>query len=80
MYVNVAFATIGGAESTSPVIPAAAVQNVNNQQVVFVATGNPNVFVMRPVQLGPQSGGSYAVVGGLTVGERVAAEPPKTVG
>lgn len=74
MYVNVAFATIGGAESTSPVIPAAAVQNVNNQQVVFVATGEPHVFLMRPVQLGPQVGGNYTILGGLTVGERIVTE------
>lgn len=74
MYVSVAFATTGGAESTSPVVPAAAVQNVNNQQVVFVATADPNVFVMRPVQLGPQAGGNYPVLAGLTVGERVVTE------
>ena len=74
MYVNVAFATLGGAESTSPVVPTAAVQNINNRQVVFVATNDPNVFVMRPVRLGPESNGRSVVQEGLTVGERVVTD------
>lgn len=74
MYVNVAFATVGGAESTAPTVATAAVQNINNQQVVFVATKEPNVFLMRPVRLGPEVNGRYAVVEGLAVGERVVTE------
>ena len=74
MYVQVAFATIGGSESTTPVVPVAAVQNINNQQVVFVATTDPNVFLMRPVRLGPESNGRYPVLEGLTVGERIVTE------
>lgn len=74
MYVQIAFATIGGAEATMPVVPVSAVQNINNQQVVFVATIDPNIFVMRPVRLGPESNGRYAVLEGLTVGERVVTD------
>ncbi|MCA1577126.1 MAG: efflux RND transporter periplasmic adaptor subunit [Acidobacteria bacterium] len=74
MYVNVAFATLGGAESTVPVVPSNAVQNINNQQVVFVATSNANVFAMRPVRLGPETNGLFPVLEGLTVGERVVTE------
>lgn len=74
MFVNVAFATIGGAESNVPVIPVAAVQNINNQQVVFVATNEQNIFVLRPVRLGPESNGRYPVIEGLTVGERIVTE------
>jgi RND family efflux transporter MFP subunit len=74
MYVNIAFATVGGAESTAPTVPTAAVQNINNQQVVFVATKEPNVFVMRPVRLGPEINGRYPVVEGLAVGERIVTE------
>ncbi len=74
MYVNIAFATVGGAESTAPTVPTAAVQNINNQQVVFVATKEPNVFVMRPVRLGPEVNGRYPVVEGLTVGDRIVTE------
>lgn len=74
MYVNIAFATVGGAESTAPTVPTAAVQNINNQQVVFVATKEPNVFVMRPVRLGPEVKGRYPVLEGLAVGERFVTE------
>jgi cobalt-zinc-cadmium efflux system membrane fusion protein len=74
MYVNVAFATIGGAENTVPVVPVAAVQNIDNQQTVFVATSDPNVFVLRPVRLGPESNGFYPVLEGLAVGDRIVTE------
>jgi cobalt-zinc-cadmium efflux system membrane fusion protein len=74
MYVSVAFATVGGSESTTPVVPAAAVQNINNQQVIFLATSDPNVFAMRPVRLGPEGGGLYPVLEGLSVGDRVVTD------
>jgi cobalt-zinc-cadmium efflux system membrane fusion protein len=74
MYVGVAFATIGGSEKTVPVVPASAVQNINNQQVVFVATNDPNVFLMRPVRVGPEAGGRVPVLEGLFVGDRVVTE------
>jgi RND family efflux transporter MFP subunit len=74
MYVNVAFAALGSSESTVPVVPAAAVQNMGNQQVVFVTTNDPNVFAMRPVRLGPESNSYYPVLEGLSVGDRVVTE------
>ncbi|HEY3026697.1 MAG TPA: efflux RND transporter periplasmic adaptor subunit [Pyrinomonadaceae bacterium] len=74
MFVNIAFATIGGAENTLPVVPVSAVQNINNQQTVFVGTSDANVFVLRPVRLGPESNGLYSVLEGLTVGERIVTE------
>lgn len=74
MYVNVAFGASGGAKTTGPVVPVSAVQNINNQQVVFVATNDPNVFVMRPVRLGPEANGYYPVLEGLFVGERIVTE------
>jgi RND family efflux transporter MFP subunit len=74
MYVNIAFATLGGSESTAPVIPVTAVQNINNQQVVFVATSDPNVFAMRPVRLGSESNGLYPVLEGLNVGDRIVTD------
>jgi RND family efflux transporter MFP subunit len=67
MYVNVAFAALGAAESTVPVVRSAAVQNVASQQVVFVATSDGNVFSMRPVRLGSESNGYYPVLEGLSV-------------
>ena len=74
MYVNIAFATIGGAENAVPVVPVAAVQNINNQQTVFVATSDPNVFVLRSVRLGPEIDGLYPVLEGLSVGDRIVTE------
>jgi len=71
MYVNVAFGALGGAENTAPTIPAAAVQNLNNQQVVFVATNEPNAFIMRPLRLSPETNGIYQVLEGLNVGDRI---------
>jgi len=74
MFVNVAFAALGGAESMTPVIPKSAVQNINNQQVVFVETTTSNTYAMRPVKLGPEVNGQYPVLEGLTVGERIVTE------
>ena len=74
MFVNVAFATLSGSESTVPTVPKAAVQNVNNQTVVFVATKDANVFAMRPVRLGTEANGFYQVVEGLTVGDKIVTD------
>jgi len=73
MYVNVAFA-VAGAESTMPVIPKNAVQSINNQQVVFVETKEPNIFAMRAVKLGSEVNAQYFVLEGLTVGDRIVTE------
>ena len=71
MYVRVAFAATGNSERTVPVVSSAAVQNINGQQVVFVPTTDPTVFEIRPVRVGPESGGRYQIVEGLTVGDKV---------
>ena len=74
MYVNVAFGGMGAAEKTAPAIPASAVQNLNSQQVVFVGTNDPNIFVMRTVRLGPETNGRYQVLEGLNAGDRIVTE------
>ena len=74
MYVNIAFANLGGSENTVPTIPIEAVQTVNNQQIVFLATGNPNIFIMKPVKIGAESNGLYPVLEGLFVGDKVVTE------
>ena len=74
MYVNAALASLGGAENTMPVVPPAAVQNLGNQQVVFLVTDNPNVFTMRPVRLAAESNGLYPVIEGVTVGDHVVTD------
>ena len=74
MYVNVAFAALGVPGSSVPVVPVAAVQNMGNRQVVFVATSDPNVFAMRPVRVGPETNGYHPVLEGLSVGDRIVTE------
>jgi len=74
MYVNVAFATLGAAEKTTPLIPRDAVQTIGNQQFVFVATDKPNEFALRAVRLGPETNGFYPVLEGLGVGDRIVTE------
>ncbi|MDQ4121123.1 MAG: efflux RND transporter periplasmic adaptor subunit [Acidobacteriota bacterium] len=74
MYVRVAFGALGDAERTMAAVPAVAVQNVNNRQIVFVATAQPNVFELRAVRLGAESNGQYPVLEGLNVGERVVTD------
>jgi cobalt-zinc-cadmium efflux system membrane fusion protein len=74
MYVNVAFANLGGADSTVAVVPPNAVQNINNQQVVFVVLNEANVFAMRPVRLGQEANGRYLVLEGVSVGDRIVTE------
>lgn len=71
MYVNVAFGATGTAERTSPVVPAAAVQTINNKRIVFLATENPNVFKLRQVDLGSETDGGFVVSNGINVGDRV---------
>jgi RND family efflux transporter MFP subunit len=71
MYVNVAFGALGTAEQTAPVVPSAAVQTINNQTVVFLATEQPNAFLLRPVRLGTQTEGRYTVLEGVNVGDKV---------
>lgn len=74
MYVNIAFANLDGSENTVPTIPIEAVQTVNNQQIVFLATENPTVFIMKPVKVGAESKGLYPVLEGLFVGDKVVTE------
>ena len=71
MYVNVAFGALGVAEKATPVVQKEAVQNVSNQQVVFLPSDNSNEFIMRPVRLGPEVNGFFPVLEGLHTGDRV---------
>ncbi|MFN2415380.1 MAG: efflux RND transporter periplasmic adaptor subunit [Pyrinomonadaceae bacterium] len=71
MYVGVGFGALGTAEATAPTVPASAVQTVGGRTVVFLATPDPNTYVMRPVRVGAEAGGRYPVLEGLFVGDRV---------
>lgn len=74
MFVNVGFTAVGGSERPTAVVPKIAVQNIDNQQVVFVATKEPNVFAMRPVRVGNEINGLYPVFEGLAAGDQVVTE------
>ncbi len=74
MYVSVAFARIGGSERTAPLIPKEAVQKIGNGDYVFLATDNANKFIVRPVKLGEEKNGSYPVLEGVFVGDRIVVE------
>ncbi len=74
MYVNVAFGSMGVAERPMPMIPSSAVQNMNDKQVVFVATDKPEVFIVRSVRLGKENNGQFTVLEGLNVGDRIVTE------
>lgn len=74
MYVNVAFGALGLAERTAPIVSKDAVQTIGNQKVVFVATDKPDEFILRPVHLGPETGGFFPVLEGVSVGERIVTE------
>ena len=74
MYVNVAFGSTGMAERTVPMVPASAVQNINDKQIVFVATETVGVFIARPVRLGSEENGKFVVLEGLNVGDRIVTE------
>lgn len=74
MYVNVAFGSGGVAERTMPTIPKSAIQDMNDRQVVFVATDKPNVFVVRSVRLGKENNGKVTVLEGLNVGDKIVTD------
>jgi cobalt-zinc-cadmium efflux system membrane fusion protein len=74
MYVNVGFGALGTAEATAPTVPASSVQTVGGRTVVFLATPDAGTYVVRPVRLGPESGGRYPVLEGLHVGDRVVTD------
>ncbi|QQS40111.1 MAG: efflux RND transporter periplasmic adaptor subunit [Acidobacteriota bacterium] len=71
MYVNVAFATIGGSERTAPLVPKSAVQTIGADTFVFIATEDPNVFRMRQIRVGEEREGSFPVTEGIFVGDKV---------
>ena len=74
MYVNVGLGSIGTAERTMPTIPSSAVQNMNDKQVVFVATDNAGGFIVKQVRLGKENNGQFGVLEGLNVGDKIVTD------
>ena len=71
MYVRVSIGGLSSGQRTMPIVPASAVQNISDRQIVFVATTDPNTFELRQVRLGQPTKGCFPVIEGLTPGERV---------
>lgn len=69
MYASARIAAGGGRPAV--VVPAAAVQSVEGQDVVYVE-GEPGRFRRQPVVLGARQADLVEVVGGLQAGQRVA--------
>lgn len=63
--------TPGASELT---VPSAAVQRIGERTVVFVATGEPERFEVRDVELGDEIGDAHIVRSGLTAGDRVVTK------
>ena len=74
MFVSVALGPVGESKRSGAMVPKSAVQQIGNQQVVFVASDRPHVFTLRPVRLGPEANGFYPALEGLAAGERVVTE------
>ncbi len=74
MYVNVAFATLGGSEKTAPLVPREAVQTISGSTVVFLTTDEPNTFTMRQVRVGVDKDGAFPVLEGIFVGDKVVTK------
>ncbi len=73
-YVNVAYATIGGSEKTAPLVPKAAVQTIGDQKIVFEATDDPKIFILRPIRIGQEKENAYPVIEGIFVGDKVVTD------
>lgn len=75
-FVEVNFQSAAGqAEaSTELVVPAEAIQTVENKTVVFVPAKKPGHFEAREIQAAEQTDGLRKVAAGLTAGERVVTK------
>ena len=73
MYANVVLA--GASGTSAPRVPRAAVQNVGDRTVVYLANPKePGMFVEREVRLGQTSGDQVEVVSGVQPGDVVVIE------
>jgi RND family efflux transporter MFP subunit len=73
MFADVSIEAAGA--GSAALIPHAAVQNVGNRTVVYVATSQQQGrFIEREVRLGDRSGNDVFVVSGIQPGENVVAD------
>lgn len=76
MFAEVGFQTTTGAGAGEElVVPAAAVQRVENKTLVFVPKDDePGAFEVREIEAGGESDGYVRALSGLRVGERVVTK------
>lgn len=76
MFTEVGFQTTTGEVSGEElVVPASAVQRVENEAVVFVPKDDePGAFEVREIETGAESDGYVRVLGGLRMSERVVTK------
>ncbi len=74
MFARVRIQTPRLAGDTAISVPELAVQEMNGRQVVFVASGRPGEFIIRPVTVGGPTGSrAVAITAGLRAGERIVS-------
>ena len=76
MFVEVGFqTTTGAATGEELVIPASAIQRIENETVVFIPKDDePGAFEAREIEIGGESDGYVRVLSGLKMGERVVTK------
>ncbi len=70
-YVNISFGSLGQSERTVPVVPASAIQNIDGNPIIFLATSDPTIFELKPVRVGSEVNGRIPIIEGANVGDRV---------
>jgi multidrug efflux pump subunit AcrA (membrane-fusion protein) len=60
-----------GGRRPAVVVPSDAIQQIGDQDVIFVRTA-PGRFSVRPVRVGETAGGKTPVLEGIQAGEQVA--------
>ena len=71
LFGRISLSPTGGAADPVPVVPQSAVQRVDGQPLVFVATSEPGVFRPAFVTLGARTRGKVEVLDGVLEGEKV---------
>ena len=76
MFVEVGFqAGTGAATEEELVVPATAVQRIENASVVFIPKDDePGAFEVREVELGGEVSGYHRVISGLKLGDKVVTK------
>ncbi|MEO7964808.1 MAG: efflux RND transporter periplasmic adaptor subunit [Gemmatimonadaceae bacterium] len=75
MFAQARIRAARAAGPASIVVPEIAVQELNGEQVVFVAGTAPGQFIVRTVTIGARTGnGSVTITSGLSAGERLVVK------